>query len=124
MDEKTLDAIHRLLVEIAQTKGELKTLRDGLADELEQNDEYKEVAEEAKDLANKRREVKKSLQADKAYQKLSSEVEELRFKLKDLQEILSHHLVTYYSESGSTEITDSNGESHQVIISAKIGKEQ
>ena len=38
-------------------------------------------------------------------------------------EIMSHHLVTYFSESGETQLTTPNGEVLQVVVSAKLGKE-
>ena len=122
MDESTLDAIHRLLGEIAETKGLAKTISDQLKDTMEQNDEYRALQDELKDLTMKRASAKKVLQEDKDYQKVAVELEELKFKMKDLGEILSHHLVNYYNETHNTQIQDNDGEVRQVIISAKIGK--
>ena len=122
MDEKTIDAIHRLMTEITETKQKAKTVKENLKDVLEQNDEYRALEDDLKELTTKRAAAKKILQADKDYQMVSSELEELKFKLKDLQEILSHHLVTYYDESKKLQLKDSEGETRPVILSAKIGK--
>ncbi|MBW3538443.1 hypothetical protein KY386_03035 [Candidatus Parcubacteria bacterium] len=122
MDEKTIDAIHRLVAEMDEAKAQIKTVKDQLKDVLEQNDEYRQMQEELKELAAKRATAKKLLQADKDYQTVNGELEELKFKLKDLQEIMSHHLVTYYNETQTTQIKGTDGEVRQVIISAKIGK--
>ncbi len=122
MDEKTIDAIHRLMTEITETKQNAKTVKENLKDVLEQNDEYRAMEDDLKELTTKRAAAKKVLQADKDYQMVSSELEELKFKLKDLQEILSHHLVTYYDESKKLQLKDSEGETRPVILSAKIGK--
>ncbi len=122
MDEKTIDAIYRLMGEVSEAKEQVKTTKDMLNDVLEQNEEYKQLQEELKELTTKRGEAKKLLQADKDYQKVNSELDELKFKLKDLYEILSHHLVTYYNETQATEITAPNGEVHQLVLSAKIGR--
>ena len=122
MDEKTIDAIHRLMTEISETKQKAKTVKDNLKDVLEQNDEYRALEDDLKELTTKRAAAKKVLQADKDYQLVSSELEELKFKLKDLQEILSHHLVTYYDESKKLQLKDADGEVRPVILSAKIGK--
>ena len=122
MDEKTIDAIHRLMGEISETKLEARTIKESIADILEQNDEYKAIQEEIKQLTAKRVELKKILDADMDYKKFASELEEIKFKLKDLQEILSHHLVTYYRETQNTQIKDPDGEVRTVILSAKIGK--
>ena len=122
MDETTLDAIYRLLTEISETKTKAKTVKENLKDFLEQNDEYRALEDDLKELTTKRAEAKKILQADKDYQLVSSEAEELKFKLKDLHEILSHHLVTYYNETSKTQIKDEEGEVRPLILSAKIGK--
>jgi ABC-type phosphate transport system auxiliary subunit len=122
MEEGTLDSIQRVIGEIDESKHAIKTIRDNITDVLEQNDDYRRLKEELKELTNKRAELKKVMQDDKDYQKLASELEELRFKYKDLQEILSHHLVAYYSETQSTEVRDAQGETHNITISAKIGR--
>jgi ABC-type phosphate transport system auxiliary subunit len=122
MDESTLDAVHRVMTEISETKLQVKTVRDTIRDVLEQNEEYTALQEELKELTKKRATMKKLLESDKDYQKVAADLDELRYKLKDLQEILSHHLVTYYNETQNTEITDSNGETHTVVLSAKIGR--
>lgn len=121
-DKTTLDAIHRLMLEIAETKGKMKTVKDQLKDVMEQNDEYRALQEELKEVTAKRQTAKKLLEADKDYQLVNSELEEMKFKYKDLQEIMSHHLVTYFSENQTTQITDDQGETRQVILKASIGK--
>lgn len=122
MDEKPIDAIQRVMTEISETKGQVKTVRDHSKDVLEQNDEYRKLQEELQELTKKRAELKKVMQDDKDYQKLATELEEFRFKLKDLQEILSHHLVAYYNETQNTEFQDSNGETHTINLTAKLGR--
>lgn len=121
-DERTIDAIHRLMLEIEETRQKAKDIKDNVKDVLLQNEEYQALQEEIKDLTGKRQQAKKALEADRDYQTLNSELEELKFKLKDLQEIMSHHLVTYYNETQDTTIKDSSGEVRQLILSARVGK--
>lgn len=121
-DKNTADEVKRLLPEISETKAQVKVLRDQLRDVLAQNDEYKKLQEEIKELSAKRVEAKKLLLADRDFVKLNTEIEELGFKLKDLNEILSHYLVHYYNETQQTQITDDQGDVRAVILSAKIGK--
>src|SRR5580704_10041773 len=118
-DKTTLDAIHRLMIEIAETRGKMKTVKDQLKDIAEQNDEYRALEEELKELTTKRQTAKKVLESDRDYQQVNTELDELKFKYKDLQEIMSHHLVNYFSETQATQITDEAGETRQVIVSAK-----
>ncbi len=122
-DKTTVDAISRLMLELAETRGKMKTIKDDLKDIAEQNDEYRALQEELKEVSEKRATAKKLLEADKDYQVVNSELEELKFKYKDLMEIMSHHLVTYFTESGETQLTTANGEVLQVVVSAKLGKE-
>jgi septal ring factor EnvC (AmiA/AmiB activator) len=122
-DKTTLDAIHRLMLEQAETRGKMKKIKDDLKDIAEQNDEYRAIQEELKETSEKRATAKKLLEADKDYQVVNSELEELNFKFKDLQEIMSHHLVTYFRESGETQLTTPEGDVLQVVVSAKLGKE-
>src|ERR1700683_1825244 len=122
-DKTTLDAIHRLMSELAETRDKMKKIKEDLKDIAEQNDEYRALAEELKEVGEKRATAKNMLEADKDYQVVNSELEELKFKYKDLQEIMSHHLVTYFSESGETQLTTPEGETLQVVVSARLGKE-
>ncbi len=121
-DKTTLDAIHRLMLELAEVKGKMKTIKDDLKDVAEQNDEYRAIQEELKEAGVKRQTAKKMLEADKDYQVINSELEELKFQFKDLQEIMSHHLVTYFSETQNMQITDDQGETRSVILKASVGK--
>jgi predicted nucleic acid-binding Zn-ribbon protein len=122
-DRTTLEAVHRLMLELAETRGKMKTVKDQLKDIAEQNDEYRALQEELKEVSQKRQTAKKLLEADKDYQLVNSELEELKFKYKDLVEIMSHHLVTYFSETNETQIQTPDGENMQVVVSAKLGKE-
>lgn len=121
-DESTISAIHRLMLEIEETRKKTKDIRDNLKDVELQNSEYQELQEELKELTVKRQVAKKLLEADRDYQVLNSEMEELKFKLKDLQEIMSHHLVTYYNETQETQIKGADGETRQLLLSARVGK--
>ena len=121
-DETTIGAIHRLMTEMEEVRGKMKDMRDNLKDILLQNEEYQRLQEEIKELTNKRQQAKKLLESDRDYQTINAELEELKFKQKDLQEIMSHHLVTYYNETQETQIKDAEGEVRQLILSAKVGR--
>lgn len=123
MEDKTpLEAIQRLMPEIAEAKEKIRTIREQLKDVMEQNEEYRKLEEEIKELANKRAEAKKLLLADSEYQKINADLEDEKLKQRDLQEILSHHLVSYYDETKKTEIDDGSGDTRQLILSARLGK--
>lgn len=121
-DETTLDAIRRLLQEVATSNGEIKRIKDMLTDVAEQNDEWREAQEEIKELTGVRTKARKLLEADKDYQAVHADLEEQRFKHKDLVEILSHHLVIYYHDTGDTSFLLDDNTELQIIIAAKPGK--
>jgi len=121
-EKTTIEAIHNLMPEMRDTQRKLKDLREQLKDVMDQNDEYKQLADQIKELSDKRLMAKKALMEDKDYQKVSADLDDERLKLKDLQEILSHYLVSYYRETNETSFTDDFGETRAVVLSAKIGK--
>jgi len=121
-EKTTIEAIHNLMPEMRETQQKIKTLRDQQKDVMEQNDEYKAISDDIKELAGKRLTARKALMDDKDYQKVTADLDDERIKLKDLQEILSHYLVSYYRETNETKVTDDMGETRQVVLSAKIGK--
>ena len=122
-DQATTE-IKRLLPEIEETRVQIKTLRNQLKDAVDQNDEYKKLAKEIEELASKRSEARKLLLSDRDYQKLNEELEEYRFKLRDLDEILSSYLLEYYNSTQRSEITDERGDTRPLIITARVGKSQ
>ncbi len=123
MEDKTpLEAIHRLLPEITESKEKLRTIREQLKDIMEHSDEYRKLEEEIKELSTKRLEAKQLLLADREFQKINADLDDEKLKQKDLQEILSHYLVSYYDDTQKTEIIDSSGETRQLLLSAKLGK--
>ncbi len=114
--------ITQLLAEISVTKNKIKTIRAQAADVLDQNEDHKTLKTASEELATKRAEARKTLLEDRDYEKLSAELEDYRFKLRDLNEILSAHLLEFYNKTQKTELVDRTGATHQVIISAKLGK--
>lgn len=120
----TLESIHRLMQEAAETRETVRNLRDQLKDVMEQNDEYRAIADEIKELTKKRADAKRALNEDKDYQTLSADLDDYRLKLRDIQDILSQHLLHYYNQTQQTKIVDPGGETRSVILMAKLGKNE
>lgn len=118
----TIESIHRLMQEFGETREKLGALRDQLKDVMENNAEYRAIVDEMKDLTKKRAEAKKALADDKDYQVISADLDDYRLKLKDINEILSQHLVLYYNQTQQTKIVDAGGETRSLVLSAKLGK--
>lgn len=118
----TIESIHRLMQEAGETREKVGALKDQLKDVMENNDEYRAILEEMKDLTKKRAEAKKALADDKDYQSISADLDDYRLKMKDINEILSQHLVLYYNQTQQTKIVDPGGETRSLVLSAKLGK--
>ena len=118
----TLESIHRLMQDAAETREKVGALRDQLKDVMEQNEEYRALADEIKELTKNLSEAKRALQEDKDYQAIAADLDDYRLKLRDIQDILSQHLVLYYNQTQQTKIVDQGGETRSVILSAKVGK--
>lgn len=121
-DRTTTDAINRLLLEVSESSQKIKTIKADLKDIAEQNDEYRALVAELKEATEKRAKARKLLEADKDYQTVNSELEELKYRHADLLEILSHHLVTLFTETGETTFITEDGSELQIIIGAKVGQ--
>ena len=104
----TLETIHRLTVEAAETREKTRDIR--------------EISDQIKELTKKRSVTKTLLAEDKDYQSLTADLDDYRLKLKDINEILSQHLVLYYDQTQQTKIVDRDGETRSVLISAKLGR--
>lgn len=125
-DEGILQQIHRTDQEIEAAKADLKKVSEAIQDCVENTKEYKEI-QELKDLIKtKQADLKGSLQMDRQYNRMTEEKAELQFKLKDLKEILSHHLIRYNQETQEVQvpIASSQTKAKQLIITAKLGKEE
>ena len=48
-DKTTLDAVHRLMLELAETSAKMKAMKSDLKDIADQNDEYRAIQEELKE---------------------------------------------------------------------------
>lgn len=121
-EETTLAAIHRLYGEVVENVSKIKDARAHLKDIALQNDEWRDLQDDIKELSAKTQQAKKLLEADKDYQMVNSELAELKFKHKDLLEIMSHHLTHYRDETGNESIRDPEGDARQIIVDAKLGK--
>lgn len=126
MEETTLGAIHRLDQEIGEGKTELKKLNDTINDEVIQNAVYQKLEEAQATVATLKQQLKNDLMGSSSYNNLLSEKQELQFKLKDLQEILSHHLLQYQREhdNDSQVPQPDNKHAKQIIVKAKLSAKE
>lgn len=118
----TVDSIHRVDQEITETKKVLKDREGDLQDLVESFPEFKALqeAQQALDLA--KHNLKTKLEGTQGYTVLKEEVADTKFKLRDLKDILSHHVVAYYKETGKDQLDEGKSMAREVIVKGRLGK--
>lgn len=111
--------------EIRTEKARLKEWREDYKADIQSTDEYRalEAAKNDVKLAKAKLEHRVSTDSDLARDR--AEIDAQAEKVRDLREILSHHLVEYFKETGKTairlDVLDQD-QQQQVIVNAKLGR--
>lgn len=99
---------------------EVKNAKDMLQGELDNSDEYLKVADEVKEIAQKRKQIKDEILATGPNQKLLADIKSNTEEISTLKEILSVELVQVYTENKSDEFNDANGEPRKFKLSVRL----
>lgn len=118
-----IEAIVRVDNEIKDTKNKLRDRRADVKQMIEELPEFAQLQEIMEQVVAAKNELKGAIAADKDVQVAAADVEDIAFKLRDLKEILSHHLVAYYEETGKKFIIE-GVDDRPIILSAKLGKRE
>lgn len=110
------------IASIDKSKGELKKLKEMLADTYCNDPVYQEHDKAVKDATKIRSKTKSELLKQPASADLNAKVKELSGELKDFQAALSDYLREYMRLSGSNEIEGDDGEVREIIYVAKLVK--
>lgn len=115
-----VDTIKRTMGVIAETKKQIKELKESFESVLANDPTYQEhlnAAKEANKIKNKtKQEILKRPEAATVVAK----IKDLTATLKENQESLSENLVSYINVAGVNEIEDENGVPHQITFVAKL----
>src|SRR3954451_10930732 len=95
-----LERIHRIETEIDQSVKAAKTLLEQKAELIEDLDEYKALEDALAAVKEARVRLRLAIGDNRELAKVEVDTAEERFKLRDLREILSHHLVVYTQDTG------------------------
>ena len=112
--------IKTLISRIARLKEDLKPVNEMLNDLLNNNEEYRLAADEAKEATRKKSAVKKKVLSTPEGKMATDKVNVLRGELKEAQESLSSYLGDYQRLTGSNEIEGEDGELRQIVYAAKL----
>lgn len=99
---------------------DIKNARELLKGELENSLEYQEAAEAAKELNNKKKQIKDEILGKGPNQKILEDIKGSTEEIATLKEILSAELMQIYEEEKIDSITDANGDVRKFKVLAKI----
>jgi hypothetical protein len=115
-----LATIQRRIELIEKYEAEIKTAKEMIKNDLENDPEYIKASEEAKEVLSKKRNSKEIIYAKAEIQKLLRDVKDNVEEIATLKDILSQELMQLYEESRADEIEDSGGEVRKFKIFAKL----
>lgn len=115
-----LTSIQRRIELIEKYKEEIRTAKEMLDGELENNPEYLQISEEVKEITAKKKRVKEEILNAGPNQKLISDIRSNNEEISTLKEILSQELFQIYKENEIDEFTDANGETRKMKVSVKL----
>jgi polyribonucleotide nucleotidyltransferase len=119
VDAEMIESIRRVEQDIRESAAKTKRLKADALDAAQQLQEYQDVQE----LAAKLKEARATLKAAIMDDRIAAELEAETATLKDLREILSHHLVRYREASENSYIEDEESNKvRPILVTAKLGK--
>lgn len=101
-------------------KAKQKEFKDMLNDVLTNDNIYQEEAKKAEDATKAKNQTKQQLLKDPKIAALVEKAREFGLEVKEAKVALSEYLLQYQQIAGVNEIEDSNGESREIVLSAKI----
>jgi hypothetical protein len=123
-DPELLTSIHRIDQEIVQNKIALRQTQDEVDRMVEGLMAFKFLQEAESQIRALRVQLKVDTENDGEITARMDQMAKIRFDLRDLNEILSHHLIRYYMATEDSQVPLPKGKAKQLIVSARLGKEQ
>ena len=121
----SLDEMIRLSFRrLNELQNEAKKLKDMIEDSLAGSEAYKIVSEKAKDVANEKTQVRKSLLSTPEMISLLNKNKEIVSEIKEKRISISDYILEFQRLSGANEIDLGDGEVMQIENSAKLVKKK
>lgn len=108
--------------QLERNREEMKKTKQMLADYLQNDATYKIHEEKVKEAAKVRNATKQQLLKAPQAQTIASKVKDMQSEVKELEKSLSEYLREYHRLSGIDTITGDDGETRQIVYSAKLVK--
>jgi hypothetical protein len=122
MDLEQTNRIIAIDVELETSTREIKRLSDIRKGLIEDLPEYQALEAAVMAVRECRERLRLAIRDNRELAKVEVDTAEERFKLRDLREILSHHLVVYTQDTGRDVVKDHEAHTRQIELKAKLGK--
>jgi hypothetical protein len=125
--QQTLNSLNELtglinghMETIGREKDKLRKVKEMLDGILNNDEAYQEKEKLSKDAAREKQNVKSNILKQPQAYDLNFKIKEGRLELKQLEAELSKFLSEYQKASGSDSFEDANGETHQIVFTARL----
>jgi hypothetical protein len=122
VDMEQLQRIHRIEGEVKGAEQCVKELKQKRLDLILELPEYQALQDALTAVREAKALLKIAMRDDKELNALEVERAEEAFRLRDLREILSHHLVAYHEDTGRDVVKGIDARTRQIELRAKLGK--
>lgn len=122
-DMELIESIRRTEQDIRQVRSQVKDLAEELESVIMQASGYQRVAKLTEELGAARKDLQFELSEDTDYKATSEAIGELKFKMADLQSILSQHLLEYREATNASFVEEEDSKKvRHIEVKAKLGK--
>jgi hypothetical protein len=100
----------------------LRSKKEMLESNLENDPNYQEAAKQAKELSKKKQEEKARIIRQPEVEKIYADVKDGQGQLRTMRDTLSNHLQNYGKLSGTNQLEDEEGQVREIVYTAKVVK--
>lgn len=112
--------VERQAMRVDEIREKIKSLSESMRSIFENDNEYSSQEEYVKEASKKVKDRKANLTQSPEFRELSAKSVELKDELKELEESLNTHLLSFYQQTGVKVFDTSNGTQREFKVLAKL----
>lgn len=116
--------INQQMKDIGKMREEMKMIKSSVDDTFQNDAQYKEFEEKAKEAAKNKNAYKKQMMNDPAVAELVNKLDGMKAEVKDMQVALSDYLREYNRISGMNQFETHDGEMLEIVNTFKLVKKK
>ncbi len=118
------DYINQQMKDITKLRGEMKEIKSSVDDTFQNDAQYREFEDKAKEAAKNKNAYKKQMMNDPAVSELVTKLDGMKADVKDMQIALSDYLREYNRISGMSQFETADGEMLEIVNTFKLVKKK